>query len=84
MEKCSSSDNAGCCGGRLNDSKLSECTADMSELNVAAAVNDAKKSKVVDKRIGRGIVESGLTHECGVFGAIGCGEWPTQVFIKQK
>lgn len=22
---------------------------------------------------------SGLTHECGVFGAIACGDWPTEV-----
>lgn len=22
---------------------------------------------------------TGLTHECGVFGAIACGDWPTQV-----
>ncbi|XP_036344737.1 amidophosphoribosyltransferase-like, partial [Rhagoletis pomonella] len=26
---------------------------------------------------------SGLTHECGVFGAIACGEWPTQIDIAQ-
>ncbi|XP_077291375.1 amidophosphoribosyltransferase-like isoform X2 [Arctopsyche grandis] len=26
---------------------------------------------------------TGLTHECGVFGAIGGGEWPTQVDIAQ-
>ena len=30
------------------------------------------------KRAGRGAVLSGLTHECGVFGAIAT-EWPTQV-----
>lgn len=27
---------------------------------------------------------SGLTHECGVFGAIACGDWPTQVNIEMK
>lgn len=37
----------------------------------------------INKRIGRGQVESGLTHECGVFGAIGCGEWPTHLEIAQ-
>lgn len=36
-----------------------------------------------NKRLGRGAVESGLTHECGVFGAIACGDWPTQVDIAQ-
>ncbi|KAI5634991.1 glutamine amidotransferase domain-containing protein [Phthorimaea operculella] len=39
--------------------------------------------KIKSKRFGRGAVESGLTHECGVFGAIGAGEWPTQVDIGQ-
>lgn len=37
----------------------------------------------VSKRLGRGQVDSGLTHECGVFGAIACGEWPTQMDIAQ-
>lgn len=35
------------------------------------------------KRWGRGAVSSGLTHECGVFGAIGTGEWPTHLEISQ-
>ncbi|VVC92437.1 amidophosphoribosyltransferase-like isoform X2 [Leptidea sinapis] len=39
--------------------------------------------KVKSKRFGRGAVESGLTHECGVFGAIGTGEWPTQIDVAQ-
>ncbi|XP_053602057.1 amidophosphoribosyltransferase-like isoform X2 [Plodia interpunctella] len=39
--------------------------------------------KIKSKRFGRGAVESGLTHECGVFGAIGTGDWPTQVDIGQ-
>ncbi|XP_049885568.1 amidophosphoribosyltransferase-like isoform X1 [Pectinophora gossypiella] len=39
--------------------------------------------KVKSKRYGRGAVESGLTHECGVFGAIGAGDWPTQVDVAQ-
>lgn len=37
--------------------------------------NSPKQSK----RFGRGAVESGLTHECGVFGAMACGDWPSQV-----
>lgn len=37
----------------------------------------------VNRRKGRGQVTSGLTHECGVFGAIGCGEWPTHLEISQ-
>ncbi|KAJ8734315.1 hypothetical protein PYW07_014866 [Mythimna separata] len=39
--------------------------------------------KVNSKRFGRGAVQTGLTHECGVFGAISTGEWPTQVDIPQ-
>lgn len=35
------------------------------------------------KRSDRGAVQSGLTHECGVFGAIGTGDWPTQLDIPQ-
>lgn len=41
------------------------------------------QSVAINKRKGRGAVTSGLTHECGVFGAIGCGEWPTQLEIAQ-
>lgn len=37
----------------------------------------------ISKRYGRGAVQTGLTHECGVFGAISTGEWPTQVDIPQ-
>lgn len=33
------------------------------------------------KRLGRGQVETGLTHECGVFGVVGTGEWPTNVSL---
>lgn len=32
----------------------------------------------ISKRLGRGVVDSGLTCECGVFAAMACGEWPTQ------
>ncbi|CAH0600817.1 unnamed protein product [Chrysodeixis includens] len=39
--------------------------------------------KVNSKRFGRGAVQSGLTHECGVFGAISTGDWPTQVDVPQ-
>lgn len=37
----------------------------------------------INKRLGRGAVLSGLTHECGVFGALACGDWPTQLDIAQ-
>ncbi|XP_050293895.1 amidophosphoribosyltransferase-like [Anthonomus grandis grandis] len=35
------------------------------------------------KRKNRGDTLSGLTHECGVFGAIGTGDWPTHLEIAQ-
>lgn len=44
---------------------------------------DSDTCRPTNKRLGRGAVESGLTHECGVFGAIACGDWPTQVDIAQ-
>lgn len=76
MDLKDSCDTAGCCSrlsgdGPKNDLQNSHCAKTVDE--------KMNKSKVVDKRIGRGVVESGLTHECGVFGAIACGEWPTQV-----
>ncbi|VEN41120.1 unnamed protein product [Callosobruchus maculatus] len=43
----------------------------------------AMESVGISKRKNRGQVSSGLTHECGVFGAIGCGEWPTSLEISQ-
>nr|CAH7727494.1 unnamed protein product [Callosobruchus chinensis] len=43
----------------------------------------AMESVGMSKRKNRGQVSSGLTHECGVFGAIGCGEWPTSLEISQ-
>ena len=27
--------------------------------------------------------ETGLTHECGVFGCVAAGDWPTQVDVAQ-
>lgn len=41
------------------------------------------ESVSINKRKDRLKVDSGLTHECGVFGAIGCGEWPTHLEISQ-
>lgn len=27
--------------------------------------------------------ETGLTHECGVFGCVAAGDWPTQIDVAQ-
>ncbi|XP_045542162.1 amidophosphoribosyltransferase isoform X2 [Papilio machaon] len=56
-----------------DDSCQSNCQCDKTQGEV----------KIRSKRYGRGAVESGLTHECGVFGAIGTGDWPTQVDVAQ-
>ncbi|XP_022904907.1 amidophosphoribosyltransferase-like [Onthophagus taurus] len=37
----------------------------------------------LDKRYNRGVSQSGLTHECGVFGCIAVNDWPTQLEISQ-
>lgn len=37
----------------------------------------------MEPKPGRGAVSSGLTHECGVFGAIACNDWPTEIDIPQ-
>lgn len=44
----------------------------MNELLAAKPMKNEDKSQI-----------TGLTHECGVFGAIGIGEWPTSLEIAQ-
>lgn len=55
---------------KLNNNKKTETTANQN--------TSSPSSVAVNKRLGRGAVNSGLTCECGVFGAMACGEWPTQ------
>lgn len=52
----------------------------MSECKSAENNNEVKP---YNKRLGRGAVMSGLTHECGVFGAIATGDWPAKLDISQ-
>lgn len=40
----------------------------------------AANETVIKQKSGKEL--SGLTHECGVFGAIACGDWPTEVSDK--
>ncbi|XP_045509548.1 amidophosphoribosyltransferase-like isoform X1 [Colias croceus] len=61
----------------MDDRPELRCQSDSCQCDTQGEV------KLKSKRFGRGAVESGLTHECGVFGAIGTGEWPTQVDIGQ-
>lgn len=54
------------------------------EQNLSLSTEDEQgKRPTGSKRAGRGAVLSGLTHECGVFGAIATGEWPTQIDVAQ-
>jgi len=34
-------------------------------------------------QLARDTTTTGLTHECGVFGCIATGEWPTQIDVAQ-
>lgn len=54
-----------------------DCSLD-SDLSCSMVENISR-----NKRKGRIDTTSGLTHECGVFGAIGTGEWPTTLEISQ-
>jgi hypothetical protein len=52
------------------------------DLNKTKVADDALTSKVAihkGRKLGRGAVESGLTHECGVFGVVAAGKWPSNV-----
>lgn len=52
------------------------------EQNTSKIADDELTSRVAihkGRKLGRGAVESGLTHECGVFGVVGAGKWPTTV-----
>ncbi|XP_037300816.1 amidophosphoribosyltransferase isoform X2 [Manduca sexta] len=67
----------------VHDGGVSSNTEAMDRLRMDDSCQNKTEVKVRSKRYGRGAVESGLTHECGVFGAIGMGEWPTPVDIPQ-
>lgn len=56
-------------------------TTDVTKILSKLNMNDDDDR--INRRLGRGKVDSGLTHECGVFGAIGTGEWPTNLEISQ-
>lgn len=47
----------------------------------ATSAESTGKVEIKGKRFGRGAVESGLTCECGVFGVVATGKWPTTVSL---
>ncbi|CAG9783291.1 unnamed protein product [Diatraea saccharalis] len=71
------------CRATTSAEGIDRLSLDVSTENNCHCSKTQPEVKVRSKRYGRGAVESGLTHECGVFGAIGTGEWPTQVDIGQ-
>lgn len=45
---------------------------------------ESKRDKVLcTKKQMRGQTMTGLTHECGVFGCIAAGDWPSQIDVAQ-
>lgn len=67
----------------MQEEQTTNRTELISESDTDCDIKKGNKPKVFNKRAGRGKVLTGLTHECGVFGAIACGDWPTQVDIAQ-
>ncbi|KAM7362538.1 phosphoribosylamidotransferase [Cochliomyia hominivorax] len=52
-----------------------------NESNMLSTEAADTTEKELQKPGGCGKEITGLTHECGVFGAIACGDWPTQIEI---
>jgi transcription initiation factor TFIIIB Brf1 subunit/transcription initiation factor TFIIB len=52
----------------------------MASSEAAETVN--KRETAVTKAL-LGKEETGLTHECGVFGCVATGQWPTQIDVAQ-
>lgn len=73
-------ETGGSCSSKRNNNNNNAAPSKPTDNRVACLSDDCCPT---DKRLGRGVVESGLTHECGVFGAIACGDWPTQMDIAQ-
>lgn len=71
-EACYSTTN-NCCKVNAADSTI--YTAVSSMLTEEANESQLQQSAGCSKEV------TGLTHECGVFGAIACGDWPTQIEI---
>lgn len=55
----------------------------LSSSNAKASVTltSFPPDKIYKQEQPKGNEITGLTHECGVFGAIACGDWPTQIDI---
>lgn len=58
-----------------NDEHITEA---MSRLSM-----ESKYMRLRSKGETRGQRPTGLTHECGVFGCIAAGDWPSQIDVAQ-
>ncbi|XP_044595188.1 amidophosphoribosyltransferase-like [Cotesia glomerata] len=54
-----------------------------ADIDTDAETQNAKKPYVRSKGETRGQKSSGLTHECGVFGCIAAGDWPSPIDVGQ-
>ena len=61
-----------------NASNMSVLLEDTTTTSTKIMTEEEKKQL---QPSGCGKEVTGLTHECGVFGAIACGDWPTQIEI---
>ncbi|EDW50760.1 amidophosphoribosyltransferase [Drosophila sechellia] len=73
------SDSGGCCA-KLNKDECCQKTKDVVLSGVAPKMFPDKIYKSVQTK---GEDATGMTCECGVFGAIACGDYPTQLDIAQ-
>ncbi|XP_071563243.1 amidophosphoribosyltransferase isoform X1 [Temnothorax nylanderi] len=63
----------------FHDKDSEHCTEAMSRLST----EDSKCTRPRSKGETRGQRPTGLTHECGVFGCIAAGDWPSQIDVAQ-
>lgn len=78
----SSHNNSRCVDcGSTEENRGSNCLGRVSEDEQTASTSLRALRK--NKPPGHPKDVTGLTHECGVFGAIACGDWPTQIDIAQ-
>lgn len=81
---CRENKDSTCCSLSKSDSgkSLRTLKSKMLKINLSLQfflMQKNKELKICDSNTNDVGVPSGLRHECGVFGAIGCGEWPTHV-----
>lgn len=62
-----------------HDKNTKQCAEAMSRLSVETSKCTRPRSKGEN----RGQRFTGLTHECGVFGCIAAGDWPSQIDVAQ-